>query len=89
MSAAWAPPRSTRGQARDHRRVAIAARARARVERRALLVLAATDADRPLPAPDQVARWDRLVVEADELYIRLAGMTEDDAALRRAWRVAA
>lgn len=83
---AFVPGRSTRRWSRDHRLVVLASRARARVERRALLVLAATAADQPLPEPDQVARWDHLITQADELYVRLSGMPPADAERRRAWR---
>ena len=80
---------ATHGWSRDHRMAVLAERARQRTERRALTVLAASCADRPEPTLDEVAAWDRLLTEADELFIRLAAMPPADIDRRRAWRVAA
>lgn len=80
---------TTRTMAPDHRRIALAERAQARTQRRALLLLAACDADQPDPSPAFVSRMDRLIGEADSLWERLTGMPEAEARLRQAWRVAA
>ncbi len=74
--------------AHAHRRIALAERAQARTQRRALLLLASCDAEQD-PSPAVVSRLDRLIGEADALWERLSGMPEAEAQLRQAWRVAA
>lgn len=75
------------------RRIRVAERASQRTRRRATLLLAMTEAGAD-PMPSDVARLDRLIGQADELWMRLALIPEAEeslgraeVALRRAWRV--
>jgi phage protein D len=80
---------TTRTMAPDHRRAALAERAFRRIRRRALLLLTACEEGRPEPTPDQVALFDRLIGEADALWVRLAGLSGRDLELHEQWLVAA
>ena len=80
---------TTRTLAPDHRRIALTERAFRRIRRRALLLLAACEDGRPEPGPEMVARFDRLIGEADALWVRLAGLSGKDLELHEQWLVAA
>lgn len=79
----------TRDMAPDHRRIAVARRASERTRRRALLIIAAVSPEDAHPDPATIARFDRLVGEADRLHDRIIGLPADELERRDAWRTGA